>query len=55
MSEAKTRFPKVSLADLRKILPEQVVDGSENQRGNLKDKKKNKPQVAKTSKPRAKA
>jgi hypothetical protein len=51
----KTRFPTVRLEDLKKILPEQVVDGNQNHRGNEKDKTKNKPQLAKTSKPKANA
>ena len=55
MSEAKTRFPKVSLTELKKILPEQVADGNENHRGNRKDTKKSKQQVvnARKAKPRA--
>ena len=55
MTDAKIRFQKVSLEDLKKILPEQVVDGNHNHRGNQKDKKKNKQRVGKTSKPKAKA
>ena len=33
MSAAKTRFPKVSLEELVKILPKEVMDGNENHRG----------------------
>jgi hypothetical protein len=55
MTDPKTRFQKVSLEDLKKILPEQVADGNHNHRGNQKDKKKNKPQAAKTSKPKSRA
>jgi hypothetical protein len=57
MSAAKTRFPKVSLEELAKILPEQVLvsNGNENQRSNQKDKKRNKQQVAKASKQKLKA
>ena len=51
MSAAKSRFEKVSLEDLKKILPEQVVNGNENHRGGQKDKKKNKQ--AETSKPKS--
>lgn len=53
---AKTRFQQVKLEDLKKILPEQaIVNGNENHRGNQKDKQKNKQQVSKTSKQKAKA
>ena len=58
MTNPKTRFQKVSLEDLKKLLPEQVVDGNHNHnhRGNEKDKKKkNKQPVAKTSKLKSKA
>jgi len=51
MSAAKSRFEKVSLEDLKKILPEQVVNGNENHRSGQKDKKKNKQ--AETSKPKS--
>jgi hypothetical protein len=56
MTDPRTRFQKVSLEDLKKLLPEQVVDGNHNHRGNEKDKKKkNKQQVAKTSKLKSRA
>lgn len=57
---AKTRFQKVSLEELKKILPEQVMDGNENHKnenhtGNRKDKKKNKEPLGKASKLKSKA
>ena len=55
MNAAKTRFPKVSLEELAKVLPKEVLDGNENHRGNQKDKKRNKQQVAKTNKPKSTA
>jgi len=55
MTDPKTRFQKVSLEDLKKILPEQVADGNHNHRGNVKDKEKNKQRPAKTSKLKSKA
>jgi hypothetical protein len=55
MSAAKTRFPKVSLEELAKILPKEVMDGNENHRGNQKRKKKNRQQAANTNKPKSKA
>ena len=56
MTDPKTRFQTLSLEDLKKILPEQVMAGNHNHRGNHKDKKKNRQGVVrKTSKPRAKA
>lgn len=51
MTDPKTRFPRVKLEELKKILPDQVADGNHNQRGNQKDKKKNGQQLAKTNKP----
>jgi hypothetical protein len=54
MTDPKTRFEKVKLEELKKILPEQVVDGNENHRGRQKDKKKNKQRVAETSTPKSK-
>jgi hypothetical protein len=57
MSAAKTRFTKVSLEELKKILPDQVGDGSNNHGGNRKNKQKSKEGVGKgkTSKPKSKA
>jgi hypothetical protein len=55
MSAAKTRFTKVSLEELKKILPDQVGDGSNNHGGNRKDKQKSKEGVGKTRKPKSKA
>ena len=54
MTDPKTRFERVKLEELKKILPEQAVDGNENHRGRQKDKKKNKQRVAETSKPKSK-
>jgi hypothetical protein len=54
MTEPKTRFPQVKLEDLKKILPEQVVDGNDN-RGNQKDKKKNKQRAGETNKSKSRA
>jgi len=55
VSAAKIRFATVKLEELKKILPEQVMDGNDNHRGNQKDKKKNKQRVGKTSNPKSKA
>jgi hypothetical protein len=55
MSAAKTRFTKISLEELKKILPDQVGDGSNNHGGNRKDKKKSKEDVGKTTKRNSKA
>jgi len=46
MTDPKTRFQTLSLEDLKKILPEQVMAGNHNHRGNHKDKKKNSQDVA---------
>ena len=55
MTDPKTRFQTLNLEDLKKILPEQVMAGNHNERGNHKDKKKNSQDVAtKTSKLKAK-
>ena len=53
MSATKTRFERVSLEDLKKILPDQVPDG--HHAGNDKGKKKDKRREAATSKPKSKA
>ena len=55
MSSAKIRFQKVSLKDLQKILPQLVVDGNENHRRHQNAKKKNKQQVATTTKLKSRA
>jgi hypothetical protein len=53
MRKTKIRVEKVSLEELKKILPETVLNGNNND--NQKNKKKNKQRVAKTSKPKSKA
>ena len=55
MNAAKTRFQKVSLKELKKILPEQVADENANHKGALKDKKKHKQLIRKTSRRKSKA
>ena len=55
MNAAKTRFPKVSLKELKKILPDQVLDGNKNHRGYQKDKRKGKEQSGKTRRTKSKA
>jgi hypothetical protein len=55
MNAAKTRFQKVSLKELKKILPDQVLDGNKNHRGHQKDKRKGKEQAGKTSSRKSKA
>jgi hypothetical protein len=51
MRKTKIRVEKVSLEELKKILPETMLNGKDNP----KDKQKNKQRVAKTSKPKSKA
>ena len=56
MSAKKIRFERVSLEKLKKILPNQVLDGTENHNHNQQgNKKKDKRSVAETRKPKAKA
>ena len=55
MRKTKIRVEKVSLEELKKILPETVLNGNDNPKGNQKNKKENKQRVAKTSKPKSKA
>jgi hypothetical protein len=55
MNAAKTRFTKVSVEELKKILPDQVVDGNNNHGSNRKNKKKNKEDVGKTTRRNSKA
>ena len=47
MNAVKSRFERVSLKDLKKILPDQVPDGHHT------GKKKDKRRVAATSKPKS--
>jgi hypothetical protein len=53
MRKTKIRVEKVSLEELKKILPEAILNGNNND--NQKNKKENKQRVAKTSKPKSKA
>jgi hypothetical protein len=53
MRKTKIRVEKVSLEELKKILPETVLNGNNND--NQKNKKENRQRVAKTSKPKSKA
>ena len=55
MSAAKSRFEQVKLEDLKKILPEQVLNGNDNHKDNHKEKKRGKRQVAETNRPKSKA
>ena len=55
MTDSKTRFEQVKLEELKKILPEQVMDGNDNHRGNQKDKKKNKQRAGETNNSKSKA
>jgi hypothetical protein len=53
MRKTKIRVEKVSLEELKKILPEAVLNG--NAMVTKKTKRKNKQRVAKASKPKSKA
>jgi hypothetical protein len=50
MKAIKTKFEQVSLEQLKKILPDQVLDGNDNHnKKNQKNKKKDTRRVAQTS------
>jgi len=56
MSTTKTRFEKVSLEHLKKILPDQVLDGNDKQsKKNQKNKNKDARRVAQTRTAKSKA
>jgi ArsR family metal-binding transcriptional regulator len=55
MRTTKIRVEKVSLEELKKILPEAVSNGNDNSKNSEQKKKENKQRVAKASKPKSKA
>jgi hypothetical protein len=55
MCKTKIRVEKVSLEELKKILPETVLNGNDNPKDNGQNKKGKKQRVAKASKPKSKA
>jgi ArsR family metal-binding transcriptional regulator len=55
MRTTKIRVEKVSLEELKKILPKAVSNGNDNPKNSEQKKKENKQRVAKASKPKSKA
>jgi hypothetical protein len=55
MRKPKIRIEKVTLQELKKILPETLLNGNGNPKANKNNTKENKRPVAKTSKPKSKS